>query len=560
MKKYSNPQIFVVNNEKVAKKMGERYIVETGDLGTRKIVDYQDKNERLVNFDYKLIRNLHEYKVRIIDLQEEMTEVTSDIDEAPIVDKPLFKLNFPKKVFDPKPMALHLLCKEADKNNLTIIFAGDEYTEEYELVEMTGHHSHTTVGKHSYNTYSMIHAVPQSKEGRILKYEENNLSTIIKKFATGYKVIFDLPKGYDRDYRKSVINRNYIPLMKNQENEIISYIGYDENTGYELLLPECDNKDQLMEELFSKVLPELLPQMFPESREYSWISNNYYKHRDVIQYEREIQKITTRYEEELKTVNEKIEQNKIKNMFLPNLLTESGEKLIEAVKEYLEWLEFENVSIIDKKDNDVLMEDIQVSTENELFIIHIQGLEGTPTDSDCAQIAKNRRRIERENVSKNVIPLYIVNHQRYINPIQRENPPFTQEQIDYAKSDERGLLTTWDLFKRYRVVNEGVFTKEEIRASFLEQGLMRLQPLDMQYIGKVDEYFSKQNACMVNLEGIEISLDEEVYCNKKDIWFKSKIVSLQQNGQSIENAQNDKAEIILDKKIGKGYSFYKKMK
>lgn len=49
-------------------------------------------------------------------------------------------------------------------------------------------------------------------------------------------------------------------------------------------------------------------------------------------------------------------------------------------------------------------------------------------------------------------PIYIVNHQRYMNPSLRDNPPFKDNQIDYAEDDERRLLTTWQLFKQFKCI------------------------------------------------------------------------------------------------------------
>ena len=82
---------------------------------------------------------------------------------------------------------------------------------------------------------------------------------------------------------------------------------------------------------------------------------------------------------------------------------------------------------------DVLREDIQVYDGEDLLIVEVKGIGGTSTDAECSQVAKHRRRREKENRDKNVIPIYIVNHQRYINPKSRENPPFSRDQIDYAK-------------------------------------------------------------------------------------------------------------------------------
>ena len=85
---------------------------------------------------------------------------------------------------------------------------------------------------------------------------ELSLLKTIAKYVSGYNVIFYLPTVFDSSKNESVTDGNYIPLLFNQDDEVISYIGYDKENGYELLLPVCQNKKKLIDELFSMVLPK----------------------------------------------------------------------------------------------------------------------------------------------------------------------------------------------------------------------------------------------------------------------------------------------------------------
>lgn len=40
MEKYSEPQIFIVNNRDIANKLSESYNIEIGNLGINKVVDF----------------------------------------------------------------------------------------------------------------------------------------------------------------------------------------------------------------------------------------------------------------------------------------------------------------------------------------------------------------------------------------------------------------------------------------------------------------------------------------------------------------------------------------
>ena len=151
-----------------------------------------------------------------------------------------------------------------------------------------------------------------------------------------------------------------------------------------------------------------------------------------------------------------------KYKFLNDLLIETGDKLVQAVCTYFKWLGFSNVEAIDGNE-DILREDIQITEEDKLYIIEVKGIGGTSTDAECSQVAKHRRKREKEHRDKEIIPIYIVNHQRYMRPSLRQNPPFSDNQIDYAENDERGLLTTWQLYNQYKLIENGVFTREETR-------------------------------------------------------------------------------------------------
>ena len=66
MEKYSEPQIFIVNNGDIVNKLSESYNIGIGNLGINKIVDFGEYAEkRYVNHEYKTVDNLHEYSVII---------------------------------------------------------------------------------------------------------------------------------------------------------------------------------------------------------------------------------------------------------------------------------------------------------------------------------------------------------------------------------------------------------------------------------------------------------------------------------------------------------------
>ena len=110
MEKYSEPQIFIVNNRDIANRLSESYNTEIGNLGINKVVDFGEYNKtRYVNLEYKTVDNLHEYSVIIIDLQNE-NETRNYINNKKEVEnaKYLFELNYPNRIFNPTPLVLNI--------------------------------------------------------------------------------------------------------------------------------------------------------------------------------------------------------------------------------------------------------------------------------------------------------------------------------------------------------------------------------------------------------------------------------------------------------------------
>lgn len=560
MEKYSEPQICVFNNKEIAEKLQTEYTVATGNLGTIKKIKYKDYEEhRYLNIKYDMVDNLHEYRVLIIDFQNKCEEELCEEDEEPEGIPYLFKVDCPKKVFNPVPfVAVDILREHMREDCFRIIFANSSFEEKYGIVEKVGQRQYSYPDEFNRNIYETIGAIVSSKNGEKVKTENNELAEIIAKYISKYKVIFDLPTIWDSQQQISIIDTNYVPLLKNQDEEVISYIGYKKDTGYELLLPVCEKKDELIQTLFSQVLPEILPEYFPESKKFRWINNSEFKPEEVIRYEKEKEQVTEEYRNKILKLENKTKAVYEKYRFLNEMLIQTGQPLVEAVCHYLKWLGFENVVLVDGNE-EILREDIQIWDNDDLYIIEVKGIGRTSTDSECSQIVKHRRKREKENRDKNVWPIYIVNHQRYMNPLLRDNPPFKDNQIEYAEDDERGLLTTWQLFKQFKFIEAGIFTKEETRNSLKKIGLITLLPSNLKRIGKLDEYFKKAKAGIIKLNSNKISIGDSVWARKGDNWIKTIIISLRLNDIDVESACDCEIGIATEVELAKGYELFVKI-
>ena len=558
MEKYKEPQIYVINNSEITKKLNEKYIVEEGNLGIVKGIEYKPReNCKYVNLEYDLIDNLHEYKVVIIDLQNRTIGKLCTEDEDPNGKPYFFRVDYPMQKFDPSPFVMNQIPRGMKSDGIRIIFSDKDYTENYKIVKIEQQNQVGYPEEFEEGIYSTIGAVTNNKVGKKIKSDEHILARTVAKYVKGYNVIFDLPTIWDSTKHEYVPDGNYIPLIFNQDDEVIAYIGYDKGNGFELLLPICENKEKLIDELLSQVLPEIFSDIFPESREFQWINGEEFKPKGVLACEEEKKELQYEYEKKLEEIQMQEAQIYEEYQFLNDMLTQTGEVLVKAVCKYLKWLGFPNAQEMDGRE-EILREDIQIVEGNTLFIIEVKGIGGTSTDAECSQIAKHRRKREKENRDKEIIPIYIVNHQRYMQPQLRVNPPFSENQIDYAYNDERGLLTTWQLYQQFKLIEDGIFTKEETRQAMRQIGLITLLPKSFYSIGNVTEYYKKPKACIINLNGVEIECGKCVWAKKGEQWKKGRIRSIQADGKEVNVAKKGEVGLVLDIELAKGFELFVK--
>lgn len=558
MDKYNEPQVCVINNSEIAEKLQEKYVISEGDLGTLKQISYKPyENQRNVHMEYVIINNLHEYKIVIIDMQNKRAKKWCLENEAPNGSKYMYKVKYPEDEFDSAPVVMNQVAKKMGKDSFRIIFACKPYGIKYKCVEILGQNQEIDYSHFTLNIYDSICAHATIKEGNRIKVNDYILAQTIAKYVVGYNTVFRLPTIWDETKQRSVLDREYIPLILNRDGEVIAYFGYNQETGYELLLPVCKDKEKLIDELFSQALPGMLPDIFPESREFQWINSQEFKPKEILEYDKKKENLEKVYKKQLMEIETQEKEIFEKYQFLNDLLTQTGDELVNAVCKYLEWLGYSDVQKMDGQE-EILREDIQICDDSNIFIIEVKGIGGTSTDAECSQIAKHRRKREKENRDKNIIPIYIVNHQRYKKPQLRDNPPFSNNQIDYAESDERGLLTTWQLYQQFHLIEDGIFTKEETRQAMKKIGLITLLPENFCSIGKVVEYYNKPKACILNIQDVEIERGDYIWAKKGDVWKKGKICSLQVNDKDVANAQNGEVGLVLDIELAKGYELFGK--
>ena len=138
----------------------------------------------------------------------------------------------------------------------------------------------------------------------------------------------------------------------------------------------------------------------------------------------------------------------------------------------------------------------------------------------------------------------------------RQNPPFTKEQMEDAKSCDRGLLTTWQLFKIYQAVDLGVITKERVRNSLLQIGVISFEPDLAKPLN--EPYHSWQGGMVLGIDiDTQVSVGDEIFVETENGWYCAEVKSIQQEGTSYESVENGQTGIGLSQKLPNGRFYVK---
>ena len=543
-----------------------RFNCITASFGTNIQVNNKPHEEKLLNLNHNYPSNLHEFDIVMLDMTKNNT-VNFDQTKHILKDTKGAKAHallsrYPEQVFDPRPLSISIISDEIKelikKKSIVIVFCRNENIAEYEFVEITSNRTQVT-GTHSYSNFNFYNAVAShsNKNGKksIIPKEKSKLSPLLEKHLNGieYGTIFSHPRTWKNG--KYEEEKNFKPLLLNEQGEILSYAHLIENSMI-LVFPDIKEKTEFVSELFKTYLPDILPDIFPFHGEFGWLDNGEYLLPEESKLLLQKTEIEETYVKDINNIDASIAQLRIKYGFLNDLVSESGDKLVTAVEYYMKWLGFESVINLDDTNPDVLEEDLQIDCGDRFLVVEIKGLGGTSTDKDCNQISKIRFRRAEQRGKFDVFGLYIVNHQRYLPPKNRANPPFSEHQINDASLDKRGLLTTYDLYKAYFLIEEDILKKEFVREELFKTGLISLTPSNLKSLGIPTEYFMDGHVAIVNLDGISLSKGDTIIVKKQDEYFKTTIESLKVNNNEVVCVDSGEIGIKFSKKIKKNSELF----
>ena len=510
--------------------------------------------------------NLHEYSVVIEDLGFERKTIPYDLEQ---VDKQKaiadtdssFKslcLAKPINVFDPVPFCCFLLKSnfETKKGELIkIIFQAPKYEVPYSGIRMSNNiHS---IGVFS-NYQNILDFTQKSLSGdRVKLVNEYRLSEILfsgLENQLSYSQTFFHPSIPKNGIYDTEPNPHFIPLLLNEQGDIISYVYFEKKTCT-FVLPQIENKVVLLERLFTNCLYRNFSELFPLQTKNTWLAKKEYELPEIVQLCEEKEEARQIYENTIEQKDKSIAEIRKKYNFLYAMLTETGDSLVNNVKQYLEWLGFDNVQSMDEevKEGEDFQEDLQIHlANNELLIIEVKGLYGTSKDNECSQISKIELRRIHERKYSNVYALYIVNNERGKEPLKRQMPPFTETQIKDAEFAHRAMAYTYQLFNLYFEIETGIISKEEARNALFQNGLVDFRS-SFKSIGRPYSYFKNNKVACIELHDTILSVGDKVYFeDDRKRLNVVEIVNIQVDRQNKQVVKDGKVGIEFNMKIPKG--------
>jgi hypothetical protein len=560
-----------IKKETVDSLKKEGYNIYTATLGDKIKVPNKNRHDNhyvLLNFDFPI--NIHEFDIFLIDLENE-----NQIDYKPEdhvrnshTGKSAVSLlsSYPETIFDPRPLNSLILNKRlADigkRNHMVVTFTTSDYDIEYETVKITENHvERQGTEKHGIYSFSGYTPLSKPKSGKemIVCNVREDLKNLLNKHIDNsyYNQTFHHPTNWDSGKREP--DPRYVPLVKNSSGDIVSICDQREGS-LNFNFPQFEDKSQFLSTFLKNIAPSISPDLFPYSTTFDWKNNKEYwipNHAKLIE---EKEQVVKAYEEKLNQKEQEIDRNKKGYSFLHEMISETGDNLVNATISFLKWLGFSNAINADelKEEGQVLEEDIQIEFDEGLIIIECKGIGGTSTDSDCSQISKIKHRRCKERNKFDVFALYIVNHQRYLPPLQRSNPPFNENQIQDANSDDRGLLSTWQLFNLYYEIENGIISKEEARNAIIKFGLIEFKPSNLVFIDEPKEVFKNGRVCIINITDVELNIGDEILIEKNDQFSKAVIEGIQVDDKPVQKCLSGEIGLSLSLPIKKKSKLWKK--
>jgi hypothetical protein len=311
----------------------------------------------------------------------------------------------------------------------------------------------------------------------------------------------------------------------------------EKTTGWIFILPQVEHRADLVAELVDRVLPRLAPRLFPHAEGSRWTRRPEYDLPRVTALKDEITTIEEATRRRVRGLEERIEAEREQHGFLHDLLTATGDDLVQAVIKALKAIGFNEVQDVDADaaPGGSLREDVQILDAAVPVLVEVKGITGMPKEASLLQVAKYLIPRMRDWNRSDIHGLAVVNHQRNLPGLDREHEHvFQADVLSNAQQQGFGLLTTWDLFRLVRGFIIHGWQHDDIAGLFVASGRIRPVPAHYELIGIVDEYWGQAAALGLRLQAGVLRVGDRIAYEQPVDFIEEDVTSLQLSDQDVE--------------------------
>ena len=312
--------------------------------------------------------------------------------------------------------------------------------------------------------------------------------------------------------------------------------------GWIFILPQVKRAAELVADLLERVLPGQAPQLFPDAEGSRWTRRSEYQLPRVAELRDEITAVEEASRQHIRELEEQIEAEQEQYAFLDDLLTASGDTLVQAVIRTLQLIGFADVRDVDADaeatgNTGPRREDIHIKDTRAPIIAEAKGITGLPSEEDSLQILKYLRPRMREWDQTDIHGLTIINHQRNIPALDREHIRVFQDDV-LTNADEQDftLLTTWDLYRLARGVIMHHWERLNLEELFLTSGRMSPVPAHYIRVGTIARVWKDASAIGVQLAAEGLRIGDRLSFELPVDFLEEDVTSLEVDNQSVDEA------------------------
>jgi hypothetical protein len=546
---YEKPKILLVDCDKGIEQLlkAEGFNVHSGSFGTPYRIEKSDRYVPVI-VSY-LLPNYTEQEIVIVDLQSR-EPVAEPIGEKHLPDGEMdwwVKCN--RDLVDPAPRAMAAVqdafYRVLENGGLFVVFANKKIEQDLVFARLSQNLGLRDPKTLTFDNWSFLPLffqlnIVEDHGSEIHPIDQHSsLGQLLAGSLEGCTFTCTLTPRYDLGHLWKI-------LATNKYGEPVSVaFSRPDNLGMILVLPQLSLKGQFLAKLLKDVLPELSPHLFPEIAEGKWVHRAEYELSEVLELNAQKDGVAERAAREISALSEGVDQVRNELGWMHELLTGQDKRLVEAVKKALAILGFEKVIDVDEERDQhgqSRREDLQIQDTLPTLIVDVRGIGGLPADADVLQADKHATIRMREWERTNILPLSIVNHQRHLPPLERENKtPFRKELLDHSEESRLGMITTWDLFRLVRSFQKNNWAAKDVKPLFYRSGRIGIIPAHYKYLGRVAQVWT---------HAFSVIVDEEELCTGDRIAFEVPLGSEETLVTSLQLDNSDVGRAAVGSEIG----------